>query len=126
MPAPRNQLGRGEGTTNDTSNRDPLEILVGTDDPLGTLLALIGRARPAWTDRAACRGTSVDFTSPAPTAIAQAIQVCGRCEVREACRDWADEIGDTAAVLGGEDPSARRARWRLRGINQKGTSNATT
>ncbi|WP_395156908.1 WhiB family transcriptional regulator [Ilumatobacter sp.] len=78
------------------------------DAPAVSLLLLLGRTRSTWYDRASCRGSGLDFTDPARPKVDACLQVCGRCEVRTECLDWALDIDDTAAVLGGTDPAARR------------------
>lgn len=98
---------------------DPQDIFASDHVSIEVIARALSAGRPAWTDDAACRGSDLDFTSPAITIVSACLQVCGRCSQRERCRDWADEIGDAVAILGGEDPGARKARWRVRGINQR-------
>ena len=84
----------------------------GDPDNVGTLLAELRRRAPGWFAAAACRDSHLDFTSTGRSTQSQCIQVCGRCPVRLDCRAFADETGDTVAVLGGETASARTARRR--------------
>lgn len=95
---------------------DPGEHIAGSGDLLAALLDTLKRSRPAWHGEAACRGSSLDFTARERdrTTISAALQLCGRCPVRLACLDWALDIGDEAAVLGGTTPSARRRLARQR------------
>ena len=96
---------------------------VATNRPNGPGLrsALAGRyerAGTSWMVDALCQEptySTLNFTSKSPNEISKCIAVCGRCLVREECRRFADETEDVASVLGGEDPAARKARWRVRG-----------
>jgi WhiB family redox-sensing transcriptional regulator len=83
------------------------ETIATYGDGLGLLVAILERARPAWHDLAACRSSDLDFTAASPTVRSKCIQVCGTCDVRTECLDWALAIGDTTSVLGGMDPAAR-------------------
>jgi WhiB family redox-sensing transcriptional regulator len=87
---------------------DPAEIATATADPVGAFLWLIGRARPSWHDQAACVGSDIDFTSRVRNDIDAALQVCGRCPARAECLEWALDLDDNDAVLGGTDHAARR------------------
>ena len=87
---------------------DPADWATTTADPLAVLFDLFERSRPAWHDQAACRGSGVDFTATGRKERARAFDVCGRCPVRAECLEWAIEVGDEVAVLGGMDPAARR------------------
>ena len=87
---------------------DPAEWAAITTDPLAVLFDLFERSRPAWHDQAACRGSGVDFTATGRKERARAFDICGRCPVRAECLEWAIEVGDEVAVLGGMDPAARR------------------
>ncbi len=119
MPTPRTSRRSGARLGLDATTSDPADIVAGDTLDLPTLIAAMTRGRPAWTDSAACRGSSLDFTSKSPAVIAACIQVCGQCPARLECRAFADEIEDRFAVLGGEDASARIARWRVRGRTVK-------
>ena len=72
----------------------------------------------AWADWALCakpEHAERNFGSKSPGEISRCLQVCAGCSVREPCRAFADRMEDTTSVMGGEDPAARRARWRVRG-----------
>jgi hypothetical protein len=86
--------------------------VAGGTDALGTLVAALAGHVPRWHEDAACRGSGIDFTSNAPKERAAAFELCGRCPVIRECRSWADAIDDRAAILGGEDWPARRARQK--------------
>jgi len=75
-----------------------------------SFLAVIERCRPDWHRLGACRGSDVNFVSRSPKERSKAVGICGTCPSMMLCRAWADEVGDTWAVLGGEDPQARRLR----------------
>ena len=84
-------------------------------EALARALSIIEAGRPNWHTRAACRGSSVDFTSKRQTERAAAFALCGICEVRRECLAWAiDEVGDDLAILGGCDGAARRPLIRER------------
>lgn len=93
---------------------DPAESALPRVDPVDTLLEALNHARPSWHDRAACRESGVDFFSHAKTKRAHAFTICARCPVRDECLNWALEIGDETAILGGTDPAARRLIARRR------------
>jgi WhiB family transcriptional regulator, redox-sensing transcriptional regulator len=68
-----------------------------------------------WAVEGACRGyPEVDFFADVRAAVAQAKSICGRCQVRGECLEYAvrhDEIG----VWGG---TTRRERRRLEGARR--------
>lgn len=85
-------------------------------------VALLDRMRPAWMADASCKEhPGLNFHSRSAAEISKCLQVCARCLVREECRAFADETGDMFGVMGGEDPAARRARWRVRGRQETTT-----
>jgi hypothetical protein len=93
---------------------DPADVVEARDIALARWwLRQYITARPAFFDQAACIGSELDFTSRSATEQSRAVQVCGTCPVMLQCRTWADEVGDTVAVLGGETAGARRARQAL-------------
>lgn len=69
-----------------------------------------------WWDQAACRGMDPELFHPHKSDGAElALGVCGRCSVREACRDHAFASGEPLGVWGGVPEWERRAeRRRLR------------
>jgi WhiB family redox-sensing transcriptional regulator len=70
-----------------------------------------------WRDRAACRGEDGELFFPTPGATDQteaAKTVCHRCEVRDACLDWALEGRLDAGVWGGMDEEERLKERRRR------------
>lgn len=91
---------------------NPELYFAASTDPRATLLALFARACPSWHDRAACKGSDVDFTARGKTERARAFDICGRCPVRVDCLEWALDLDDDVAVLGGTDPAARRRMKR--------------
>ena len=54
----------------------------------------------------------VGSTGPALLQIEEAKTVCGRCEVSEACLNWAIDHGQDAGVWGGLSDDERRALKR--------------
>jgi WhiB family redox-sensing transcriptional regulator len=85
------------------------------------------RSDRAWMAEGACVGKSQLFFAPnaeegrpRPAWSAEpAKAVCGRCPVRDACRDWALRTHQDHGVWGGLDEVERRA-LRRRARNQTG------
>jgi hypothetical protein len=104
---------------------DPQDVVVelDRDTVIAQLRMALYGTRPAWMNNAACKGSTLDFTSKAAKVASQCLQVCGRCDVLSECRAWADEVGDVHAVLGGETPAARRARLKLKGKRGRAHAN---
>jgi WhiB family redox-sensing transcriptional regulator len=71
-----------------------------------------------WRNRSACRDESPELffpignTGPALDQIKEAKAVCGRCEVVEACLNWAIEYDQDSGVWGGLSEDERRALKR--------------
>jgi WhiB family transcriptional regulator, redox-sensing transcriptional regulator len=71
-----------------------------------------------WRHRAACRDEDPELffpigsTGPALVQIEDAKAVCRRCDVAEACLQWALEFGEDAGVWGGMSEDERRALKR--------------
>jgi WhiB family transcriptional regulator, redox-sensing transcriptional regulator len=71
-----------------------------------------------WRHRAACRDVDPELffpignTGPALLQIEEAKQVCRRCDVAEACLQWALESSQDAGVWGGLSEDERRALKR--------------
>ena len=133
MPQPRRERMHPDiGTRLDSLAGDPLEILLrggpepSEDQALAVAVASIDRARPAWHEHAACREpehADVDFTSRTASVQSRALQVCGGCSQRVTCLEWAIEVGDAGAVLGGMTPAARKAHARADAARQRKTVN---
>lgn len=71
----------------------------------------------AWQDYAECRGADADLFFPergASTRKAKAI--CGECQVREQCLDFALDIGEKFGIWGGMSERERRRVRRERQI----------
>lgn len=77
-------------------------------------------APDAWRSEAACRDTDPDLffpigtTGPAIDQIAQAKTVCGECEVREPCLEFALSTNQDSGIWGGTSEEERRKlrrRW---------------
>jgi len=71
-----------------------------------------------WRHRAACRDEDPELffpignTGPALLQIEEAKAVCLRCDVREACLQWALDSGQDAGVWGAMSEYERRALRR--------------
>ena len=127
MPQPRRERLHPDATGIDGLRGDPFAILMAAegataDEMLAATVASLNRYRPAFHLEANCQGSTVDFTSKAATERSKAFSLCGACDVRRECLDWALDIDDQHSILGGTDPAARRAMTR----HQKGTTDATT
>ena len=123
MPFPRNVRQHPDATGIDGLRGDPFDILMAAegataDEMLAATVASLNRYRPSFHNEANCQGSDVDFYSKAPAQRAAAFALCGACDVRLECRDWADEVDDRDAILGGEDWPARRARQKRDGRAQ--------
>jgi WhiB family redox-sensing transcriptional regulator len=68
-----------------------------------------------WRNRSACLDENPELffpignNGPALDQIKEAKAVCGRCEVVEACLNWAIEYGQDTGVWGGLSEDERRA-----------------
>jgi len=86
---------------------------------LASSLAL-GAADYTWRDRALCRDTDPELFFPVGTTgmalvqIDKARRVCGGCEVRSECLDYALETNQDSGVWGGLSEEERRAIRRQR------------
>lgn len=85
------------------------------------VLELLGYEMPDWHRDALCREhLELDFVSRTPTVQAAAIQICGRCAVREDCLAVALADPTLVGVWGGTTDSARRVMRRARRIGAAG------
>lgn len=65
--------------------------------------------RPAWHERAACRGMGTRMFFPPPgNTPSRPRQICARCEVREQCLAEAEASGTEYGIWGGLLPGERR------------------
>ncbi|MCW2606289.1 MAG: WhiB family transcriptional regulator [Frankiales bacterium] len=73
-----------------------------------------------WRHHALCRDEDPELffpigtTGPAAVQVAEAKVVCQRCNVTEACLEWALESGQDSGVWGGTSEDERRALTRTR------------
>ena len=77
----------------------------------------------SWQDDANCRGADADLFFPergASTRKAKAI--CGACEVKADCLDYAIEMGEKFGIWGGLSERERRRVRRERQIAQRRVS----
>lgn len=64
---------------------------------------------PEWFARAACRGVDPDLFHPSRgESTASAKEICGRCEIRVDCLDWAVATGERFGIWGGASERERR------------------
>jgi WhiB family redox-sensing transcriptional regulator len=93
---------------------DPAEIIVGSVGPSTNIIAAVTGLEP-WRDLAACAGHPVEMFFPARGASQDhALQICGRCKVREDC--LAEALADPDldfGIRGGMSARARKARRSL-------------
>jgi WhiB family redox-sensing transcriptional regulator len=93
------------------SGLDPLEH----EEAEVSMIALDNRA--AWWSRAACSTTDPEMffpispAGPAVRQVAQAKAICARCEIRQACLEYALDTGPIQGVWGG---TTERERQLLR------------
>ena len=88
-----------------------------TDDPSRyeiSVSMLDAFTRPAWMADAQCGDYDLDFIDAEASipGTAAALQICGRCSVREACLDYALADPSLVGIWGGMDTQARKARRR--------------
>ena len=101
---------QGDRLTNDASTLDPGELIAAiVDRPVDALLGALEEARPDWHLDAACRGSGVDMFATDRAGVAAALQLCGRCQARDACLAHALDRGEAYGIWGGCDPAARKA-----------------
>ncbi|MGH3656849.1 MAG: WhiB family transcriptional regulator [Micromonosporaceae bacterium] len=56
----------------------------------------------------ACAGDDAEaWWSTSPLLVAEAVEACGHCPVRDACREYAFAAGERAGVWGGLTPAER-------------------
>lgn len=57
---------------------------------------------PSWQDEALCAQTGADFFFPEPgSSVREAKSICGRCEMRSACLEYALANDERFGVWGG-------------------------
>lgn len=79
------------------------------------VLAAFGCTFPAWFADALCREhPDIVFVTNLPKMRSKAIQVCGRCAVREECLDYAMADPNLVGVWGGTTEAARLVMRRAR------------
>ncbi|MEU9332639.1 WhiB family transcriptional regulator [Streptomyces sp. NPDC048290] len=71
-------------------------------------------AAPAWQDQALCAQTGSDFFFPEPgSSVREAKRICGMCDMRRACLDYALENDERFGVWGGLSEKERLHLRRL-------------
>ncbi|UJA11597.1 WhiB family transcriptional regulator [Streptomyces collinus] len=83
----------------------------------GTILAMqletITPADLAWQTQALCAQTGADFFFPEPgSSVREAKRICGMCEMRSACLDYALDNDERFGVWGGLSEKERLALRR--------------
>jgi WhiB family redox-sensing transcriptional regulator len=84
--------------------------------------------RALWRDSAACRDTDPDLffpvgtTGPALDQIRSAKAVCGDCDARQACLEYALATNQDSGVWGGTSEEERRAIRRQRAAARRRAS----
>ena len=89
--------------------RDVERALIGRFSPPGTILAMhldtITPPRtpvPAWQAQALCAQTGAEFFFPEPgSSVREAKRICGMCEMRSACLEYALDNDERFGVWGG-------------------------
>jgi WhiB family transcriptional regulator, redox-sensing transcriptional regulator len=80
-----------------------------------------------WRDEAGCRGEDPDLWFSFETGDQErARSICGGCEVREHCIDYAYSTGTWDGIYGGLDPDERRKLARKFGKKRHGTLSGYT
>jgi WhiB family redox-sensing transcriptional regulator len=88
--------------------------------PPGTIpdmhLETISPADGAWQDRALCAQTGADFFFPEPgSSVREAKRICGMCEMRSACLEYALANDERFGVWGGLSEKERQVLRRADG-----------
>jgi WhiB family transcriptional regulator, redox-sensing transcriptional regulator len=83
----------------------------------GTILAMqletLTPAGLAWQTQALCAQTGADFFFPEPgSSVREAKRICGMCEMRSACLDYALDNDERFGVWGGLSEKERLALRR--------------
>ena len=107
---------QGDRLTNDQSTLDPGELIAAiVDRPVDALLDALNAGRPVGQlDALGREHPDVDMFATDRAGIAEALQLCGRCEVRRACLSFALEHDEKFGVWGGADAQARKAMRQRR------------
>ncbi|WP_330460826.1 WhiB family transcriptional regulator [Streptomyces sp. NBC_00820] len=70
-------------------------------------------AAPTWQAQALCAQTGADFFFPEPgSSVREAKRICGMCEMRSACLDYALDNDERFGVWGGLSEKERLALRR--------------
>ncbi|MEU1039248.1 WhiB family transcriptional regulator [Streptomyces sp. NPDC005551] len=71
--------------------------------------------RTAWREQALCAQTGADFFFPEPgSSVREAKRICGMCEMRSACLDYALNNDERFGVWGGLSEKERLGLRRAR------------
>jgi WhiB family transcriptional regulator, redox-sensing transcriptional regulator len=81
------------------------------------LIEALAMGELSWQDYANCRGADADLFFPERGASTRkAKSICGECQVRAECLDFAIEIGEKFGIWGGMSERERRKVRRERQI----------
>lgn len=87
------------------------------------LVEALAQGELSWQDYANCRGADADLFFPERGASTRkAKSICGACEVRGECLDYAIEMGEKFGIWGGLSERERRRVRRERQIAQRRVS----
>jgi WhiB family transcriptional regulator, redox-sensing transcriptional regulator len=121
-PVPRAAVHRCPGGEHHRQAAEGAERLVDPAliecfSPSGTLLAMhietITPADTAWQAQALCAQTGADFFFPEPgSSVREAKRICGMCEMRTACLEYALSNDERFGVWGGLSEKERLALRR--------------
>jgi len=83
-------------------------LMTAPDEPEGRLTLEDFLGRPAWHQRALCRGETRSFFSTAPGNLAKARALCEGCPVRQECLEAALGDSELQGMWGGTTELERR------------------
>ena len=87
------------------------------------LIQALAEGELSWQDYANCRGADADLFFPERGASTRkAKSICGACEVRGECLDYAIEMGEKFGIWGGLSERERRRVRRERQVPQRRVS----
>lgn len=87
------------------------------------LVEALAQGELSWQDYANCRGADADLFFPERGASTRkAKSICGACEVKGECLDYAIEMGEKFGIWGGLSERERRRVRRERQVAQRRVS----
>ncbi|MEV8363657.1 WhiB family transcriptional regulator [Streptomyces niveus] len=97
-------------------------------DPMNTITSITGRTwqELAWQENALCAQTGPEFFFPAPgSSTREAKQLCGACEGRRECLEYALDNDERFGVWGGLSEKERERLRRSGAVTTAAISAAT-